>query len=210
MIETSYCNDNAGWACNELGRHYVEGRLVRAGSRSRVRLFLARVRGAVPGRVCEPARSRRPARCQSAGVRSSTARARRRSQPARHAGTGVVRARLPAWLELRVRAAFRVAMMTRTASALASSRCVLRAGIAGTDAGARAPSRCHRRLRRSRRRPVHHGRRSRSRSRGVRQRAVVAGGRRRQRLRADVLHRPPRGDGGRIRRLRRAAHLAGR
>jgi hypothetical protein len=29
-IETSYCNDNAGWACNELGRHYVEGRLVSA------------------------------------------------------------------------------------------------------------------------------------------------------------------------------------
>jgi hypothetical protein len=29
-IETSYCNDNAGWACNELGRHYTEGRVVRA------------------------------------------------------------------------------------------------------------------------------------------------------------------------------------
>jgi hypothetical protein len=29
-IEASYCNDNAGWACNELGRHYVEGRLVSA------------------------------------------------------------------------------------------------------------------------------------------------------------------------------------
>ena len=28
MIETSYCNDNTGWACNELGRHYMEGRLV--------------------------------------------------------------------------------------------------------------------------------------------------------------------------------------
>jgi hypothetical protein len=28
MIETSYCNDNAGWACNELGRHYIEGRRV--------------------------------------------------------------------------------------------------------------------------------------------------------------------------------------
>ena len=28
MIETSYCNDNTGWACNELGRHYVEGRLI--------------------------------------------------------------------------------------------------------------------------------------------------------------------------------------
>jgi hypothetical protein len=27
-IEMSYCSDNAGWACNEVGRHYVEGRLV--------------------------------------------------------------------------------------------------------------------------------------------------------------------------------------
>jgi Na+-translocating ferredoxin:NAD+ oxidoreductase RnfD subunit len=29
-IEASYCRDNAGWACNELGGHYVEGRLVAA------------------------------------------------------------------------------------------------------------------------------------------------------------------------------------
>ncbi len=29
-IEGAYCGDNAGWACNELGRHYVEGRLVPA------------------------------------------------------------------------------------------------------------------------------------------------------------------------------------
>ena len=29
-IEASYCADNAGWACNELGRHYTEGRLVPA------------------------------------------------------------------------------------------------------------------------------------------------------------------------------------
>ena len=27
-IENSYCGDNAGWACNELGRHYLEGRIV--------------------------------------------------------------------------------------------------------------------------------------------------------------------------------------
>jgi hypothetical protein len=27
-IESTYCGDNAGWACNELGRHYAEGRLV--------------------------------------------------------------------------------------------------------------------------------------------------------------------------------------
>jgi hypothetical protein len=29
-IEASYCGDNAGWACNELGRHHIEGRLVSA------------------------------------------------------------------------------------------------------------------------------------------------------------------------------------
>ena len=29
-IEASYCLDNAGWACNEVGRHYIEGRLVAA------------------------------------------------------------------------------------------------------------------------------------------------------------------------------------
>lgn len=26
-IEVNYCGDNAGWACNELGRHHVEGRI---------------------------------------------------------------------------------------------------------------------------------------------------------------------------------------
>jgi hypothetical protein len=30
LLETSYCTDNAGWACNEVGRHYVEGQLVPA------------------------------------------------------------------------------------------------------------------------------------------------------------------------------------
>jgi hypothetical protein len=28
QIETSYCQDNSGWACNELGAHYSEGRIV--------------------------------------------------------------------------------------------------------------------------------------------------------------------------------------
>ncbi|HYE87338.1 MAG TPA: RnfABCDGE type electron transport complex subunit D [Vicinamibacterales bacterium] len=27
-IEGSYCSDNAGWACNELGVHYLEGRII--------------------------------------------------------------------------------------------------------------------------------------------------------------------------------------
>jgi hypothetical protein len=29
-LEAAYCADNAGWACNEVGRHYVAGRLVTA------------------------------------------------------------------------------------------------------------------------------------------------------------------------------------
>ncbi len=29
-IEANYCRDNAGWACNELGRHFTDGRLVSA------------------------------------------------------------------------------------------------------------------------------------------------------------------------------------
>ena len=30
QIETNYCGDNAGWACNELGRHHREGTVVPA------------------------------------------------------------------------------------------------------------------------------------------------------------------------------------
>lgn len=28
LLETTYCSDNSGWACNELGMHYVRGQLV--------------------------------------------------------------------------------------------------------------------------------------------------------------------------------------
>ncbi|MDP6579142.1 MAG: hypothetical protein QF681_00680 [Vicinamibacterales bacterium] len=28
QLETNYCGDNAGWACNELGRHYAAGTIV--------------------------------------------------------------------------------------------------------------------------------------------------------------------------------------
>jgi len=28
LLETTYCNDNSGWACNELGLHYLRGHLV--------------------------------------------------------------------------------------------------------------------------------------------------------------------------------------
>jgi hypothetical protein len=87
MIENSYCNDNTGWACNEVGRHYVLRRRSPgfAGCRSGIRLFLASVRGPVPGRVCEPARCQRARSCESARARSSFARARGRSEPRGHA-----------------------------------------------------------------------------------------------------------------------------
>jgi hypothetical protein len=38
-IEASYCGDNAGWACNELGRHYLEGRIVAADSDRAIAYF---------------------------------------------------------------------------------------------------------------------------------------------------------------------------
>jgi hypothetical protein len=31
-IESTYCGDNSGWACNELGRHYREGKITAADS----------------------------------------------------------------------------------------------------------------------------------------------------------------------------------
>jgi len=40
-IEGSYCTDNAGWACNELGRHYTDGRLVPA-DRERALAYFSR------------------------------------------------------------------------------------------------------------------------------------------------------------------------
>jgi len=40
-IEGSYCTDNAGWACNELGLHYLEGRLV-AADPERAQAYFAR------------------------------------------------------------------------------------------------------------------------------------------------------------------------
>jgi hypothetical protein len=46
-IEGSYCGDNAGWACNELGRHYVEGKIV-AADQDRAFAYFAR---ACEGRV---------------------------------------------------------------------------------------------------------------------------------------------------------------
>ncbi len=30
QLESSYCGDNSGWACNELGGHYTEGKIVAA------------------------------------------------------------------------------------------------------------------------------------------------------------------------------------
>ena len=30
LLESTYCADNSGWACNELGAHYAEGKIVPA------------------------------------------------------------------------------------------------------------------------------------------------------------------------------------
>jgi hypothetical protein len=38
-IESTYCGDNSGWACNELGRHYAEGKLATADAEAARRFF---------------------------------------------------------------------------------------------------------------------------------------------------------------------------
>ena len=57
QLESSYCDDNAGWACNELGRHYMEGRIVAADPDRALTVVLARLRGAVSARLRQPAAS---------------------------------------------------------------------------------------------------------------------------------------------------------
>ena len=39
QIESSYCTDNSGWACNDLGRHYVEGTVVGADTERALEYF---------------------------------------------------------------------------------------------------------------------------------------------------------------------------
>jgi hypothetical protein len=39
QLETNYCGDNAGWACNALGKHYKEGKIVAADSERALTFF---------------------------------------------------------------------------------------------------------------------------------------------------------------------------
>ena len=39
QIEASYCDDNSGWACNELGVHYTKGKLAAADSERALQYF---------------------------------------------------------------------------------------------------------------------------------------------------------------------------
>ena len=39
QIESSYCSDNSGWACNQLGQHYTEGNVVEADTDQALRYF---------------------------------------------------------------------------------------------------------------------------------------------------------------------------
>ena len=41
QLETTYCDDNSGWACNEMGLHYLAGKLVTA-DKERAQVYFAR------------------------------------------------------------------------------------------------------------------------------------------------------------------------
>ena len=103
-IESSYCADNAGWACNELGAHYRRRPHRGSGRGACPGVLRAGVRGAVPGRLREPARSLggEPRAAPAPGPQAAPARGR--AEPGRHARAGSVRARLRPWLGVRMRA----------------------------------------------------------------------------------------------------------
>ncbi len=165
-IEASYCGDNAGWACNELGRHHVEGRIVGAGPRSRLRVFRARLRGPLPGRL------RQPARCVDA-------------EPRRRRGRSICGCCCAKADRTCSRCRSRSCMRARANMAgrsRARGRPTDDSGVEGGGVGRRRVGACGPQvpspdpgLRRSARGSLHHGRRSHARIRGVRQREVVAG-----------------------------------
>ena len=178
-IETSYCNDNAGWACNELGRHYVEGRLVPADPDRALAYFSRACEARFQAGLREPAR---PGRTSWPPIRGALDL----RLLLREGGPNLLDMPEPELYARACRHGWGFACekrlgfpMTRQLARGVAARCPR--GWRGwcTD---RSPSgRSGRRaagLRRSARRPVHHGRGSGSRSPGVRQRALV--GRRRR------------------------------
>ena len=94
-IEASYCGDNAGWACNELGRHHLEGRIVERDPERAIAYFSRACEGRFQAGCVNLLDASTISRSQSASARSAVAVARGRSQPARDARAGVVSARLP-------------------------------------------------------------------------------------------------------------------
>ena len=111
-IEGSYCTDNAGWACNELGRHYLEGRLVAADA-DRAQAYFARAcEGRFQAGCVNLLDARTPAARQPTRLRPAAAGARRRPESRRHARARAVRARVPPRLGVRVRQGVGGAMTT--------------------------------------------------------------------------------------------------
>ena len=117
-IEASYCGDNAGWACNELGRHYLEGRLVPADQDRAFAYFSRACEGRYQAGLREPARLGRTAGHQSAAAGPAAAAARRRAEPARDVRAGSVCPRLPSRLGLRVREGLGLPVTRRWLAAL--------------------------------------------------------------------------------------------
>ena len=102
QVESTYCGDNSGWACNELGRHYTEGTVAEPDPEAASAYF---------SRACE---ARFQAACvnllDSGGVEPGssqrfgppTAPAGGRAQPDGDAGAGAVRTGLRSSLDLRL------------------------------------------------------------------------------------------------------------
>ena len=178
-IEASYCGDNAGWACNELGRHHIEGGSSTQDPDRAFAYFARACEGPLPGGLRQHARRVDAEPRRSAAARFATAVARGRTEPARDAGAGALSARLPSWLGVRVPEGSELMRAWGLESLTAWSSSLAFVGFTGwsfAQAG-QAPSPKPPRFRRNPCRPVHHGRRSRD---AIPWRSTTSTGRRRR------------------------------
>ena len=113
-IEASYCTDNAGWACNEVGRHYAEGRLVPADADRALAYFSRACEGRFQAGCINLLDASPPATANPRAFDLRLSRPRRRGQPARPVRTRLVRPRVPSRLDVRMRQRVGLAMTAGT------------------------------------------------------------------------------------------------
>ena len=103
QLETTYCDDNSGWACNEMGLHHLSGKLV-ASDKERAQVYFARGCEtrfqAACLNVLDPAGEKA---CPTSSSGFAPASARRRAQSGGDARVRTVFPCVRAWMDICLR-----------------------------------------------------------------------------------------------------------